>query len=390
MSINSERAPLLQSSDAPKSFVRVRAPTLRRADAARDQSVERAARLFNRATGLRFVAACVQIGERGSVFHFRLVDSASRDAVLLAVHTDCATRPLLSTPERMRAAASVLSKLRMTGLLPCDKASWAPDRDALFVAAPFVPAGSLRDVLRRVDPLDHVTAKRNAVGQPSASDAVPLLFDLLSSMRLLARIGVPLHHVHAGNVLLNVDGRPPLVDVSSALLGEPPRCADLMRRVGRRSEHAQRRGAAVDAAVVAFGTVIYEYFSGDELESIEQIRNAILPAWVRALLALIFEPTHEPPTLATLAELVAQHGTPKARTYRDKTPPLDAHEVDFLARARKAADAWLRDSSSSSSDDATAAGGAAASSSSTTSTTRPRSQRRKKKPAFSDAAAVKT
>jgi len=355
---------------------------VRRADAARDQSVERAARLFNRASTLRFVAACAQIGERASVFHFRLVDGESRDAVLLAVHTDCAVRPLVASPDRMRAAASLLSKLRLTGLLPCDKASWAPDRDALFLVAPLVPSGSLRDVLRRVDPLASISAKRNAVGQPLPSNAVPLLFDLLSTMRLLARIGVPLHHVHAGNVLLNADGRPPLLDISSALLGEPPRCADLMRRVGRGSEHAQQRGAAVDAAVVAFATVVYELFSGDELESIQQIRAAILPAWVRAMLALVFEPTHEPPTLATLSDYVAQHGTPKARTYRDKTPPLDAHEVEFLARARRAAEAWLRDSSSGDSSSSAAASSSGGAALTTAQQSRPRSQRKKKKKQF--------
>jgi hypothetical protein len=374
-----ERRPLLSSSDAPGRFVRVRALALRRADAQRDRTVERAARSFFRGSALRFVSACVQIGERANVFHYRLVDAVSRDAVLLAVHVDCAERPLLRRPERMRAAASVLSKLRMTGVLPCDKAAWAPDRDVLFFVAPLVPAGSLRDALRRTDPLDLIAAKRNAVGQPSAGDPVPLLFDLLCTLRLLARIGVPLHHVHAGNVFLNTDGRPPMIDVSSALLGEPPRYADLMRTVGRGSEHARRRGAAVDASVVAFGTVVYELFAGDEFESTEQIRNALLPAWVRSMLAQIFSDRLAPPTLATLCDVVSAQGRHKERTYRDRTAPLDAAEVEFLARATKAAEAFVKAADESESETSTEASDAAAAAAA-----RPQSKRRKKKPNFAN------
>jgi hypothetical protein len=375
---DNERRPLLSSSDVPGRFVRVRALALRRTDAQRDRIVERAARSFFRGSSLRFMNACVQIGERVNVFHYRLVDAVSRDVVLLAVHTDCAERPLLRKPERMRAAASVLSKLQMTGLLPCDKAAWAPDRDVLFFVTPFVPAGSLRDALRRTDPLDLIAAKRNAVGQPSASDPVPLLFDLLCTLRLLARIGVPLHHVHAGNVFLNTDGRPPMIDVSSALLGEPPRYADLMRTVGRGSEHARRRGAAVDAAVVAFGTVVYELFAGDEFESTEQIRNEILPVWVRGMLAQIFSDRLAPPTLATLCDVVSAQGRHKERTYRDRTAPLDAAEVEFLARATKAAEAFVKAADESESGTSTEASDAAT----TTTAVRPQSKRRKKKPNF--------
>lgn len=338
------RAPLLTSDRAPNTFVRVRALVLRQRDGRRDAAQERAARQFNRSTDLRFVATCVQIGERPNVAHFRLVDGTSRVEYLLALHADCARRPLFAkaSAERMRAVASLLGKLRMSGLLPVERVAWAPDRDTLFLLVPLVRTGSLRDALRQLDPLVSVVAKRRAVGQPCASEPGPFFIDLLSTMRLLARIGVPLHHLHAGNVLINVDGRPWL-DISSALLGEPPRYADLMRHFGAKSDHARRRGAPVDPAVVAFGAVVYEFFAGDELESIEQIGNAILPPFVRKLLANIFLPNGEPPTLATLTDTFAVlPGVSKQRTYRDKTPPLDAAELELLAKACKAADSWVK------------------------------------------------
>jgi hypothetical protein len=342
------RAPLLASDQAPQTFVRVRNLVMRQSDARRDASIERAARQFNRSTDLRFVAACVQLGERPTVAHFRLIDGASRVEYLLAVHSDCARRPLFASArvpaDRMRAAASVLGKLRMSGLLPVERVAWAADRDTLFMVVPLVRTGSLRDALRRLDPLTSIAPKRRAVGQPCASEPGPFFVDLLSTMRLLARIGVPLHHLHAGNVLINVDGRPWL-DVSSSLLGEPPRYADLMRHFGAKSAHAKLRGGApVDPAVVAFGAVVYEFYAGDEMESIEQIGNANLPPFVRKVLARIFLPNGEPPTLATLTDTFATlpGGVAKHRTYRDKTAQLDAADVELLAQACKAADAWVK------------------------------------------------
>lgn len=351
LSVNAEaeqqRAPLLASDQAPQTFVRVRTLVMRQSDARRDASIERAARQFNRATDLRFVSACVQLGERPTVAHFRLIDAASRVEYLLAVHSDCARRPLFAAArvpaDRMRAAASVLGKLRMSGLLPVERVAWAADRDTLFMVVPLVRTGSLRDALRRLDPLTSIASKRRAVGQPCASEPAPFFVDLLSTMRLLARIGVPLHHLHAGNVLINVDGRPWL-DVSSSLLGEPPRYADLMRHFGAKSAHAKQRGAPVEPAVVAFGAVVYEFYAGDEMESIEQIGNANLPPFVRKVLARIFLPNGEPPTLATLTDTFTAlpGGVVKHRTYRDKTAQLDAADVELLAQACKAADAWVK------------------------------------------------
>lgn len=237
----------------------------------------------------------------------------------------------------------MLGKLRMSGLLPVERVAWAADRDTLFMVVPLVRTGSLRDALRRLDPLTSIAPKRRAVGQPCASEPGPFFVDLLSTMRLLARIGVPLHHLHAGNVLINVDGRPWL-DVSSSLLGEPPRYADLMRHFGAKSAHAKLRGAPVDPAVVAFGAVVYEFYAGDEMESIEQIGTANLPPFVRKVLARIFLPKGEPPTLATLTDTFSTlpGGVAKHRTYRDKTAQLDAADLELLAQACKAADAWVK------------------------------------------------
>ena len=312
-----ERAPLLAADELLPAAPRVqrRAP----ASAALQRTVQqtlRALPLANAAAGARLGAALPQLSWRATRWHWRATARADDAPLLVSVAACRGGAPAAAHAARIGVA------LRVRGVLPLRAAAALPS-GALLCVVPCVAGGSLRDALRGVAWHADVRRKRLAARRavPAAGVSRALLVRLLGALRLLARLGVPLASLHAGNLLRA--GERVLLDVTHALTGARPRYLALQRRFAPR----------VPPEIVAFGATLFELAHGDELERLGDV-ELVSDRVVREQLLAIFGGRGSGP-VPTFESLMHAFAGSQRRVFRDASDELSESQCKFLLRARR-------------------------------------------------------
>ena len=181
--------------------------------------------------------------------------------------------------------------------------------------------GSLRDQLLGSSWQESAARKRRRPRRTARQRCSrTLLTSILATLRLLAHLHVPIAHFHAGNVLLDDDGRP-LIDVSHVFDFAAPRYAGLQQRFRKRAS----------PEVVAVGCALFELATGDELQRLSDIES-VHDRDVRDVLVDIFAGSGDAPTLESLHERFSDG---RRRVFRDATAPFDEAQVKMIDRANK-------------------------------------------------------
>jgi serine/threonine protein kinase len=146
-----------------------------------------------------------------------------------------------------------------------------PESLHVFVLRPFFPKGSLRDLLFSATPTASYTEKYlNKRGSPlKISQIAKIGRQVLEACCYMSDNGVPLYHLHAGNVLLDPNGDVRLSDYENALLG-------CISKYHKKMQSAC--SAYVSSDIVSFGYLLLEMATG------QPIRRAVPdPAVFQAL-----------------------------------------------------------------------------------------------------------
>ncbi len=215
-----------------------------------------------------------------------LLSVISIDAAAFAVATrDARLMNLINTPKAAGVFKRALTKVQHPYLAPSLEVAvkLLPESIHIFILRPFYPKGSLRDLLFGATPTASFAEKYAPPrrGSPLAISAIAKLGrQIIEACCYLSDVGMPLFHLHAGNVLIDHAGDARVSDYENAMLG-------CVSRHHRRVQPAVTAVASAD--IVAFGFLLLEMATGQAVKPSTKLTGfeALLPAALQSLVPVL-------------------------------------------------------------------------------------------------------
>ena len=210
----------------------------------------------------------------------------SIDAAAFAVATrDARLMNLINTPKAAGVFKRALTKVQHPYLAPSLEVAvkLLPESIHIFILRPFYPKGSLRDMLYGATPTASFAEKYAPPrrGSPLGISAIAKLGrQIIEACCYLSDVGMPLFHLHAGNVLIDHAGDARVSDYENAMLG-------CVSRHHRRVQPAVTAVASAD--IVAFGFLLLEMATGQAVKPSTKLTGfeASLPAALQSLVPVL-------------------------------------------------------------------------------------------------------
>eukprot|EP01094_Clydonella_sp_ATCC50884_P001574 TRINITY_DN11189_c0_g1_i1.p1 TRINITY_DN11189_c0_g1~~TRINITY_DN11189_c0_g1_i1.p1 ORF type:complete len:473 (-),score=111.99 TRINITY_DN11189_c0_g1_i1:30-1448(-) len=257
----------------------------------KQQSALMNARFYLRSSNYQLKGPLYEIGSRPNKYHFH-VRKDRNDYLLGIVPRGKNCRLSLNSNTTRVNVRALVSVFQHPYVMPTLEADFLPGRDLLLTFRPYSKKeGSLKDRIHRVKPHKRYDEKYTRGTALKPKQIATFGRQILEGLLFFQLHDYPYPHLHCGNVIV-LNGVCRLTDYENSLMGLKPHISLLS------SLHS------TSPEVLAFGCVLYEMATGQELEDPRLIKRlpTSCPDAVRQILEAIF---YSKPQSATLEDVAA-------------------------------------------------------------------------------------